>query len=271
MAEQARGAGALRTLAYCYSYIGATEYLQGKFSDARANLERSAALYREINAPSGEAMALQRLGVVRTAVGEWEQALADLYRALEIARGYILQGHSLMRVYATLTRNRLEAADFHAALGYAEQGLAIEEEHGRCLICGVLLYPAAAMAYAKNGDVEAGRHFAQLACRSATEYGSRFFFGLASQATAMVEATDGNWPEAFAALDRAEEAFAAIPQPYEVARTRLFRAYVRLQRHKPQDISVAAKELSRAAPIFVKLGARASATQARSMLRQLRA
>lgn len=57
---------------------------------------------------------------------------------LEIARGYILQGHSLMRIYATLARNRLEAADFHAALGYAEQGLAIEERHGRCLICGVL-------------------------------------------------------------------------------------------------------------------------------------
>ncbi len=127
------------------------------------------------------------------------------------------------------------------------------------------------MAYAKNGDVKAGRHFAQLACESATEYGSRFFFGLASQATAMVEATDGNWQEAFAALDRAEEAFAAIPQSYEVARTHLFRAYVRLQRHKPQDISVAAKELSRAVPIFVKLGASASASQARSMLRQLRA
>jgi hypothetical protein len=86
MAEQARGAGALRTLAYCHSYIGTTEYLQGKFADARASLERSAALYREINTPSGEAMALQRLGVVRTAVGEWEQALADLHRALEIAR-----------------------------------------------------------------------------------------------------------------------------------------------------------------------------------------
>lgn len=185
MAEQARRTGAVRTLAYCFSYIGATEYLQGKFADARASLERSAALYREIDTPSGEAMALQRLGVVRTAVGEWGQALADLHRALEIARGYILQGHSLMRVYATLARNRLEAADFHAALGYVEQGLAIEERHGRCLICGVLLYPATAIAYAKNGDVKAGRHFAQLACESATEYDSRLFFGLASQATAM--------------------------------------------------------------------------------------
>jgi hypothetical protein len=182
-----------------------------------------------------------------------------------------MQGHSLLRIYATLARNRLEAADFHAALGYAEQGLAIEERHGRCLICGVLLYPATAMAYAKNGDVKAGRHFAQLACESATEYGSRYFFGLASQSTAMVEATDGNWQEAFAALDQAEEAFESIPQPYEIARTRLFRAYVRLQRHKPQDISVAARELSRAVPIFVKLGASASASQARSMLRQLRA
>jgi hypothetical protein len=176
-----------------------------------------------------------------------------------------------MRAYATLARNRLESADLPAALGYAEQGLAIEERHGRCLICGMLLYPATAMAYAKNGDVKAGRHFAQLACESANEYGSRLFFGLASQATAMVEATDGNWTEAFAALDRAEEAFAAIPQLYEVARTRLFRAYVCLQRHKPQDIGVAAKELSRAAPIFIKLGASASASQARSMLKQLRA
>src|SRR5262245_47646362 len=260
----------MRTLAYCYSYIGATEYLQGKFADASASLERSADLYRQIAAPSGEAMALQRLGAVRTALGEWDQALGDLHRALEIAQGYILQSHSMMRIYATLARNRLEAADFSAGLTYAESGLAIEEERGRCLICGVLLYPATAVAYARTGNLVAGRRFARLASDSATEYGSKFFFGLASQATGMVEGMDANWDEAFAALDRSERAFTAIPHSYEIARTHLFRAYLHMQRHKPQDLAAAARELSRATPIFARLGAVASATQAKSMLLQMR-
>ena len=257
MAEQARQAGALRTLAYCYSYIGTTEYFQGKFKEAIDNLLRSAALYREINAPSGEAMVLQRLGVVRTATGEWDQALSDLHRALDIARGYILQGHSMMRVYATLARNRLEAGDFRAALDCARQGLAIEEQQGRCLICGVLLYPAAAMAYGMNGDIKEGRRFASLARDFALEYDSKFFFGLASQASAMIEGMAGCWDEAFNAINRAEEAFSAIPQSYEVARTRFFRACLLLQRRGEQDIAIAREELQRAEPVFVELGAAA--------------
>lgn len=269
MAEQARQAGAVRTLAYCYSYIGSTEYLQGKFKDAIDNLLLAAALYREIDAPSGEAMVLQRLGVVRTATGEWEQALSDLHRALAIARGYILQGHSMMRVYATLARNRLEARDYRAALDFAKQGLAIEEQQGRCLICGVLLYPATAMAYGMNGDIKEGRRFASLACDFALEYGSKFFLGLASQATGMIEGMAGRWDEALQALNRAEEAFSAIPQSYEVARTRFFRAYLLLERRAEQDLALAREELQRAEPVFVELGAAASASQAHTLLLQL--
>lgn len=269
MAEQARQAGALRTLAYCYSYIGTIEYLQGKFKDALDNLLRSAALYREIKAPSGEAMVLQRLGVVRTATGDWDQALSDLHRALDIARGYILQGHSMVRVYATLARNRLEAGDYRAALDYAKHGLAIEEQQGSCLICGVLLYPAAAMAYGMNGDIKEGRRFATLARNSALEYGSKFFLGLASQSTAMIEGMAGCWDEAFQAIDLAEEAFSAIPQSYEVARTRFIRAYLLLQRHAGQDLALAREELQRAEPVFVELGAAASAARAQTLLLQL--
>jgi tetratricopeptide (TPR) repeat protein len=271
MADKAREASALRTLAYCYSYMGTTEYLQGRFRDSLENLERSAELYRQVDAPSGEAMALQRLGVVRTALGQWERALADLHRALDIARGYILESHSMMRVYATLARNRLEASDYSAALAYAEEGLAIESQQGRCLICGVLLYPAAAMAYGMTGGIESGRRYAQVARESAARYGSKFFFGLACQATAMVEASAACWKEAFAALEQAQSAFRAIPQPYEVARTHLFRAYIQMRRHKPHDIAAAAKELSLAVPTFVRLGATASAAQAKSMLLQVRA
>lgn len=271
MAEEAYKTGALRTLAYCYSYLGTTEYLQGKFKSALQSLERSAEIYRQINAPSGEAMALQRLGVVKTAVGPWDAALADLHRALEIARGYILQGHSMMRVYATLARNRLEAADFSSALNYVQQGLAIEKEQGKCLICGVLLYPATAMAMAMTGDLEGGRHYAHKALDSATQYGSKFFYGLSCQATAMVEASAASWEEAFAALDQAQTAFSAIPQPYEVARTHLYRAFVLMKRHQPLDIPAAAKQLSQATPTFVRLGANAAATQAKSLLLQVRA
>lgn len=216
-------------------------------------------------------MALQRLGVVVTALGRWEEARQLLERGLEVAEGASMRGHCLVRLYAALGRNRLEAGDYAGARIAVDAGLRVESEAGRCVTCSVLLYPAAAVAYAGTGELGRATELAETAVALAREYGSAYFLGLAEQATGMVAMLVGEQGSTLAAFERARTHFQTIPQPYEIARTDLMQGFAHLRRARPSDLVAAGRLAARALPVFVRLGASASAAQSRSMLRQLRA
>ncbi|MBI3939564.1 MAG: hypothetical protein HY315_01905 [Acidobacteria bacterium] len=237
--------------------------------EAVRNLSRGAGLYRKINAPGEEAMALHRLGMARTAVGEWSRAWRDLNCALKLAQSPGRQGHLSRRICAALAQNRLEVSDDSRALHYAQQGLRLEQEQGACLICGILLYPVAAVAHAVTGEIERGRNLAQLARSLADKYGSKFFLGLAHQAAARVEGAAQEWDPALAAANQAQKAFAEISQPYEMARTHLLRASLQMQRNEKKDFLSAAAELKAAQKLFTRIGSRIWAAQAGRLLRKL--
>ena len=54
-----------------------------------------------------------------------------------------MRAHCLTRLYATLTRNRLQAGDLPAAEEALSLGLATSARHGHCSTCDLLLLPAA--------------------------------------------------------------------------------------------------------------------------------
>jgi tetratricopeptide (TPR) repeat protein len=234
-------------------------------------LRQSLAVHERLDSAAGQAIALQRLGVVITALGRWDEALQLLERGIAIAERANMRTHCLVRLYASLGRNRLEAGDYAAARKAVDVGLTVEAAAGRCVTCSVLLYPATAVAYAGTGEIERAREFARVARELAHEYGSNVFLGLAYQATGMVEMLGGDHARSFDAFREARTYFQAIPQAYEVARSDLMLAFAHVRRGRPADIPVAAKLLGKALPVFIQLGATASAAQARSMLRQLRA
>src|SRR5262249_27440596 len=146
--------GATRALAMCTLFIGTTEYMQGKFHDAILNLEKARRLYREIGAAAGEAIALQRLGVVGTALGRMAEAQDSLHEGIRIAEQAMMKPHCLVRLNAALGRNRLEAGDPQNSLQAVEAALQVEAEHGRCVTCNVMLYPIATMAFAMSGHLD---------------------------------------------------------------------------------------------------------------------
>ncbi len=61
--------GAPRAIALCQCFNGALEFQAGYWIEAESVLRESVKLYRELGAASGEALALQRLGILLTARG----------------------------------------------------------------------------------------------------------------------------------------------------------------------------------------------------------
>jgi tetratricopeptide (TPR) repeat protein len=235
-------------------------------------LRRSLAVHEQLDSAAGQAIALQRLGVVVTALGRWDEARQLIERGIAIAERANMRTHCLVRLYASLGRNRIEAGEYAAARKAVDTGLSVEAAAGRCLTCSVMLYPAVAVAYAGAGEIERGREFAATARELAHQYAiNAFFLGLAYQATGMVEMLSGDYDRSLAAFREARAYFQTIPQAYEVARTNLMLAFAHVRRGRPSDFPAAVRLLGTALPVFIQHGASASTGQTRSMLRQLRA
>ena len=271
MQKQASQIGASRALALCQCFIGAAQYFQGRFQDAIGNLNLARDLYAKLDAAAGEAMALQRLAVVETALGRLQEAERHVQEGLALAEQALMKPHCLVRLYATLGKNRLEAVDYKGVLSAVEAGLAVEEKHGLCITCNVMLYPVATMGYALNGNMQTARLYADKAEKSAQLYGSHFFLGLAHQANGMLHGLIEEWKPAFQFLESARQEFQAISEDYEIARTDLFQAFLRMRKGKTVDLLKATRLVSKALPVFVSLGAEALAAQARSALKQMQA
>jgi tetratricopeptide (TPR) repeat protein len=270
MQSQARDIGATRALAMCTLFTGTAEYMQGRFHESLKSLESARRLYRDIDAAAGEAIALQRLGVVGTALGRLDEACAHLREGIRIAEQAMMKPHCLVRLYATLGRNRLEAADYQSLREAVETGIAVEEQHGRCITCNVMLYPIATMGFAAAGDLEKARLYAAKAEESARAFGSPFFWGLTHQAQGMLHGLCEEWAPALQKLRQAKKEFETINVIYEVARSDLFRAFVLMRRGKAKDYLEAGGLVTGVLPTFVKLGAETMAAQARSAIKQTR-
>lgn len=266
---EAERMGAPRSLALCNYYIGATDYFRGRFTEAQTHLGDALALYQQVGAPAGQAVALQFLGLTKTALGRLEEGREHLERGVAIARRGTMWSHTLTRLYAALARNRVDANDPVAARAYAERGLELAEAHGHC-ICNASIYCVASVAFSLTGDLGRAAELAENALQGAADLDSPLFRCMAYQATALARAQAGEWSAAFDALDAARRHAEAVGLSYELGRILLMRAFVHLQRRNARDLPAATALLAEALPIFLHLGTRASAAQARSSLRFLR-
>lgn len=257
-------------MAMCNMFVGTAEYMQGKFHGALENLLKARRLYQEIGAAGGEAIALQRLGVVATALGRLDEGHEYLQEGLRIAEQAMMKPHCLVRLYAALGRNRLEAAEYPGLLKAVEAGLEVEAQHGHCVTCNVMLYPVATMAFLTNGDLEKAQFYAAKAEESATAFGSNYFFGLTCQVQGMVHGFREEWEAAIQKLRKAKQEFEKINVIYEAARSDLFHASVLMRRGRAKDYLEAGRLISGVLPTFIKLGAEAMTAQARSALKQIR-
>lgn len=261
--------GAPRSLALCHYYLGATDYFCGRFQEALGHLAAAVALYHRVGAAAGEAVSLQFLGMTETALGRLAAGRQRMEEGIAVAEVGTMRSHTLIRLYAALARNRIDANDPATARVYAEQGLALVEQHGRC-ICNASIYCVAAVALALTGDLDRAAALGEEALARATHLNSPFFLCMSHQARAMIFGQTGAWERAFHALDQARQHAHAATLDYEFGRVLLLRAFIHLQRRKAGDVRAATALMTEALPVFRRLGAQASAAQARSMLGFLR-
>lgn len=250
---QAQRMSAPRAVALCQCFNGALEFQAGNWAEAESSLRESIALYRELGAASGEAIARQQLSVVLTARREFDEALDLLEEGTVVAEQAVMRAHCLARLYASMARNRLQAGDVAAADDALAQGLHMSLRHGNCATCDALLYPVAVGVRLAQGDVQEATVFCQRLSEEAASYGSRTWIAMARQVQGEVAAARGAYDEALMAFKKAARGFRQAGFDYEAARSLEALADVRCKRNAPGDSEKGARAREEAARIYEAL------------------
>jgi tetratricopeptide (TPR) repeat protein len=197
-------------------------YLVGRWAESAEALARSIELAQAVGGVFGTVLGSQRLGLLETGQGRYEQAHVRLVEALAQAHeshSPMVRGHGIGRVLATLAYNRLEAGDLARAADYLAQGFAMQRKAGDCPSCDVLLYPAAVPIFLALGDLEQAEAACSKAEETALSFSSRAWAATARYLRGVLSAAAGEHVGAVAALRAALGMFEALQQTYEVART----------------------------------------------------
>jgi tetratricopeptide (TPR) repeat protein len=216
--QQAVRMGAPRAIALCRSFGGFLRFQLGDWSRAEAELREAIALYRNIGSASGEALSLQRLGVVLTARGAIEEGRAVLEEGMVAAERATMRSHCLTRLHASLARNALAAGDPLAAEDLIVAGEETARRHGYCLTCNALLLPEAVRTRIAVGQVDVADREAGELEEIARRFGSSAWSAMALHARARVLAAREEWDGASHHFAEARRSFQNIQSRYEAAR-----------------------------------------------------
>jgi tetratricopeptide (TPR) repeat protein len=249
-----------RAIALCQCFNGALEFQAGNWARAEESLRESIALYHEIGAASGEALARQRLGVVLTARGLFDEALAVLEEGALVAERAVMRAHCLARLYATMAHNRLEAGELAAAGEVLHEGLAMSQRHGNCTTCDALLLPVAVRVHTEQGTLEKAAGFCGELEEAAGRYGSQTWLAMSRQAHGILAAARGDDGEALRVLGEAITGFREAGFDYEAARCLAAAAEVHRRRGTARARERASQLQRQAEVIYAALAGTAAPT-----------
>jgi tetratricopeptide (TPR) repeat protein len=169
---------------------------------------------------------MQRLAVVETGLGRYQDAHDRLAAALALARSSddpLVLSHSPTRLFTSLTENRLRAGDLAGAAqslaeGYAAQRAVLADGFGECATCEVLLYPAAVAVHLARGERQEAERAGAEAERAATWFHSRVWRATARYLRGLLAEAGGEPNSAAPCFEEAAAHFREAGQPYELAR-----------------------------------------------------
>lgn len=209
--------GARRPAAFAATLEGEARLLAGDLVSARALLESSVMLHRELGADTGTAHSLQRLAEVELAEGDRARAEELCRDALALARWSPLSRHLLQRISGTLIST---APTPLAAAAVVDDGLALLDDPTACLFCQVMFAVPAAIALAAVGRLSDAREQLAVAVTSAARWEGAAWPAALLEARAALAAAEGHHGEATQLLDRAAAGFERAGQPLDAARCR---------------------------------------------------
>ena len=213
----ARGAGALRAVAFACALVGEAALLSGDLDLADRELSQARNVHHVVNSAAGEAHCLQRLAEVRLAQGDTGQAQALLHHALPLARGSMLAKHLLQRVFGTMIFTAEGADD---VLAVADQAAAVLGWDDFCPFCSIMFEAPAAVALARAGLPRPARDHLAKARESAALWKGTAWQAWVAEARAHVALAEGDQAAGRRLLREAAGQFERAGQPIDVDRCR---------------------------------------------------
>ncbi len=213
----ASASGARRAEAFALCLAGEALLLGGRLEEARADLERSIQLHRELHADTGTAHSLQRLAELELAEGNPIVAEQRAREALPLARWSPFARHLVQRTYGTLIA---AAPDLATALVVVQEAERALDEDARCEYCDVMLAVPSAATYAEAGHLDEARTHLDRARHSAARWHGTAWQGAVAEAEAVLARAEGRADDGEALLERAARLFDEAGQPLDAARCR---------------------------------------------------
>jgi hypothetical protein len=221
MAEALRATGrrhgALRAVAFAAALTGEAALLSGDLDRAEQELREAADLHRDIGAPAGEALSLQRLAEVRLARRDRPECNRLLQRALILARWSPMAPHLLQRIFGTMIA---AAPDPNAAAAVVDRAEATLADRDRCPFCDVMFAVPAAIACSHVGDIERSHGYVRAAEACVARWEGTAWDAALLEARGHLAEAEGDDRRAAALLVHATEVFELAGQPRDADRCR---------------------------------------------------
>ncbi|MFL5261632.1 MAG: transcriptional regulator, partial [Anaeromyxobacteraceae bacterium] len=216
--ERAARRDATTALAIACAVEGAIAARAARWDAADALLREAAERFRRAGSAFGEAFALDGLAASLTARGRAEEGLSVLGRALLAGERAAPRRHALLRLHATLARNRLAAGALYAAEDALREASALSARHGACAVCAALFLPELARVHLARGRVADAAACAADLEDIAARHGGRGLGAVACAARGRVLLAEGRTGEGRAVLLAAARLHDDGGARYEAAR-----------------------------------------------------
>jgi DNA-binding SARP family transcriptional activator len=197
---------------------GSAALLAGDLVAAEVALREALREHRAAGAALGEALALEKLAGLLTAVGRIAEASDAIDEGIVAAERGTLRRHALVRLHAAAARNRLAAGALYAAEDAVRVASETASRHGECVPCDAALRPEAVRVLLLRGKIAAADEEAAQLLAIARARGGATLTALADVARARVLAAQGRPADAVTLLARARAGFLEVGQRYEAAR-----------------------------------------------------
>jgi tetratricopeptide (TPR) repeat protein len=189
----------------------------GDLGHAEAALTQALARFRTGNSAVGEALALERLGVLHNSRGQTIEAMELLAEGVVVAERAPLRRHLLVRLLVAQARSRLASGSLHAAEVIAREASDCAVRHGVCSVCEAALRPLSVRIALARERLDDAAAEASIFESVAASRGSRMLLAVARTARAGIEAALGQREKAAALLAEARTVFEALGRRHQLA------------------------------------------------------
>jgi DNA-binding SARP family transcriptional activator len=214
----AEDAGSIQGQGLAELLWGEADLFSDRLETSEQHLKVAAQLHREAEAPSGEALATQRLAEVALARGRRSDADRMLQKGLRLAQESRLTPHLIVRMHGGLVESATDPAAAVERIMVADRAL---DGTNVCPPCSMSFRVAASIALARAGQLDRARRRLEETERLAGMWPGGAWHASVWEARGVLRRAEGREDQASALLKEAAELFEQSGRPRDASRCRV--------------------------------------------------